>query len=392
MVYVCGVLALMVAVSCIYLILGWMTVCRFQKSCLQTRSAAEAEENCCSLPDESEVGCWPAVTQIKPLHRVDDGVVSCICTFVSQDYPGDQKVILASSSPLEGIDLDSLQAGSRVQISWCQEALEGTNRKIAAVAKAAETVTDDYVVLSDADMIASPDLLRGVMQPFAEDKVGMVTCLYIVRQARTWGDAFEGINAADFAASVLVARQVEGISFGLGAVMAMRRSVLEDLGGFPAFKDYLADDYQLGNQIHKKGYKVVLADTVVEDVTDGSSFAQYFLHQLRWMRTYRVNRPGGYFAYIVTQGMFWALLLVLASGAAWWSWVVLAAWMLVRACWCTSVWRRLTGGRASRFGLLAGFKDIIYVVLWLMTFCSTTVVWNGERFKVGKDGKMVKVG
>lgn len=392
MVYVCGVLALMVAVSCIYLVLGWLTVCRFQKRCQAVLDSEENCGDCCAVPNQNDGGNWPAVAQIKPLHRADVDTIECISTFVHQDYPGGQKVVLASSAPLEGMDVEALQGDSDAELSWSQEALEGTNRKIAAVAKAAERVTEDYVVLSDADMIASPDLLRRVVQPFADDKVGMVTCLYIVRRARTWGDALEGINVADFAASVLVARQVEGISFGLGAVMAMRRQVLEELGGFPAFKDYLADDYQLGNQMHNKGYKVVLADTVVEDVAEGASFAQYFMHQLRWMRTYRVNRPGGYFAYIVTQGMFWALLLVLASGAAWWSWAVLAAWMLVRACWCTAVWRRLTGMRAARFGLLAGVKDIIYVVLWLMTFCSTTVVWNGERFKVAPDGKMVKVG
>ena len=37
------------------------------------------------------------------------------------------------------------------------------------------------------------------------------------------------------------------------------------------------------------------------------------------------------------------------------------------------------------------FKDIIYLVLWLLSFFSSTVVWNGERYKVGRDGKMVKL-
>ncbi|MBQ7567634.1 glycosyltransferase [bacterium] len=395
MVYLCGLLALMVLVACAYHVLGWLTVWRFQKGC----ELADADSYDISDSHQSVKDCyaslWPAVTQIKPIHRDDDELHELIKSFACQDYPGPQQIVLASSGPLPGLDLSRISLGSEAELAWSQGALPGSNRKIAAVASAdadEETKRDyDYVVLSDADMQASPDLLRHLMQPFADDKVGMVTCLYIVRRAKSWGDVWEGINVADFSASVLVARQVEGISFGLGAVMAMRRSVLEEIGGFAAFKDYLADDYQLGNQMFKRGYKVVLADKVVEDVPEGASFLEYFRHQLRWMRTYRVSRPGGYFAYIVTQGMFWALLLLIASQFAWWAWAVLLAWVLMRSWWCTSVWWRLGGERMARYGLLAGFKDVIYVVLWLMSFFSTKVVWGDKRYKVGKDGKMTEI-
>ena len=374
----------MVAVSCFYLILGWVMVWRFQGAC--KRTGFEESEG-----STTEMALWPSLVQFKPIHRIDEATLDCLRSFVHQDYPGRQRVVLASSRDIPELDPAALHAPSNVEVIWNKGTLEGTNRKIAAVAAAAQNVSEDYVILSDADMVASPDLLRQVMQPFAQEKVGMVTCLYIVRRANSWGDVWEGINVADFAASVLVARQVEGITFGLGAVMAMRRSVLDDLGGLAAFKDYLADDYQLGNQIFRRGYKVVLANTVVEDVADGATFWQYFMHQLRWMRTYRCNRPGGYFAFIVTQGMFWALLLALCSGGAWWSWVVVLAWMLLRALWSCDTWRRLSGKHAARYGLLAGIKDLIYVALWLLAFCGNTVEWGGERFRVGRDGKMVKV-
>ncbi len=392
MAYLCGFLALMIVAACAYLALGWITVWRFQKGC----ASAAKVDGCSRETDKAVQDCyaslWPRVTQLKPIHKVDAELTAHLRSFVCQDYPGMQRVVLASSGPLPGFDAKAVEGAEQsVPVCWSQGTLAGTNRKIAAAAVAAEGMSDDYVVLSDADMHASPDLLRRVIQPFSDDKVGMVTCLYIVRRAKKWGDIWEGINVADFAASVLVARQVEGISFGLGAVMAMRRQVLDDLGGLAAFKDYLADDFQLGHQIFKRGYKVVLADTVVEDVAEGATFAEYFRHQLRWMRTYRVSRPGGYFAYVVTQGMFWSLLLLLASRFAWWSWAVIAAWMAVRALWCISVWKRLGGERLARYGLLAGFKDIIYVVLWLLSFFSTTVVWGDRRYKVSKDGKMNEI-
>ena len=391
MFYLYAALALMIVAACAYHVLGWITVWRFQRGCAAAKDSAGAAAETGQAVRACYKSLWPCVAQLKPIHRADEALQAHLRSFVCQDYPGTQQIILASSQSIEGIELRKLAADTDVKVSWSQEALQGANRKIAAAAKAAEGVQDDYIVLSDADMHASPDLLRRVIQPFSDDKVGMVTCLYIVRRAEKWGDIWEGINVADFAASVLVARQVEGISFGLGAVMAMRRSILDELGGLAAFKDYLADDYQLGHQIFKRGYKVVLADTVVEDVAEGATFAEYFSHQLRWMRTYRVSRPGGYFAYIVTQGMFWAVLLLLASQFAWWAWAVAALWIVLRAFWCTSVWKRLGGERLARYGFLAGFKDIIYMVLWLLSFFSTSVVWGGRRYKVAKDGTMSEV-
>lgn len=391
MTYLCAALVLMVAAACAYLALGWITVWRFQKGCAEVGSSGEDIAETSQAVQECYNSLWPSVTQLKPIHKSSDSLAAQLRSFVCQDYPGKQRIILASSGPVEGINPELIGSGTAVPVIWSQGSLEGANRKIAAVARAAERSEDDYIVLSDADMHASPDLLRRVIQPFADDKVGMVTCLYIVRRAKSWGDIWEGINVADFSASVLVARQVEGITFGLGAVMAMRRQIVEELGGFAAFKDYLADDYQLGHQIYQRGYKIVLADTVIEDVAEGATFAEYFRHQLRWMRTYRVSRPGGFFAYIVTQGMFWALLLLPASQFAWWSWAILLGWMLIRACWCTSVWKRLGGERLARYGFLAGIKDIFYAVLWLLSFFSSKVVWGEKRYKVGKDGKMEEV-
>ena len=58
---------------------------------------------------------------------------------------------------------------------------------------------------------------------------------------------------ADFWSSVLQARSLKPIDFALGAVMAMRRKQLEQIGGFAALADCLADDYQLGHRIARAG-------------------------------------------------------------------------------------------------------------------------------------------
>ena len=59
---------------------------------------------------------------------------------------------------------------------------------------------------------------------------------------------------------MLVARLVETRRYAFGATIAMRRSVLDEIGGFLPLANYLADDYYLGNRVAARGYEVALSD------------------------------------------------------------------------------------------------------------------------------------
>src|SRR5580704_16178476 len=95
--------------------------------------------------------------------------------------------------------------------------------------------------------------------------------------------------------------------------MVFRAEALRRIGGFEAIANYLADDYQLGRHISQLGYRIVFAPVVVETDLGAPSWAQTWRHQLRWSRTIRVSRPGGYYGYGVTHATMWALV-ALAAG------------------------------------------------------------------------------
>src|SRR6185369_4535520 len=102
------------------------------------------------------------------------------------------------------------------------------------------------------------------------------------------------------------------------------------IGGFEAVVDYLADDYQLGKRMVDAGFKVALSQEVVETSIPPYSFPRFWEHQLRWARTMRVSRPLGYAGVVVTFSLAWAMLLVLALPARWWSWTLLVAALVAR--------------------------------------------------------------
>ena len=96
---------------------------------------------------------------------------------------------------------------------------------------------------------------------------------------------------ADFWSQVLQSRSLKPMDFALGAVMATRRQQLREIGGFAALVDCLADDYQLGNRIARRGYPIALSPVVVECWSAPMGWAAVWKHQLRWARTIRVCQP-----------------------------------------------------------------------------------------------------
>jgi ceramide glucosyltransferase len=198
--------------------------------------------------------------------------------------------------------------------------------------------------------------------------------------------------ATDFAGGVLSAYALEGrLTFGLGSTLAVRREALEAIGGLRPLLDYLADDYELGNRIARSGFEVVLAPLVVETQLPGATFGEMFQHQLRWAKTIRDRRLGGYIGLGVTYVVPWALLACLFSGLASWSLGLLAVTGLLRfavaAVLCTSVLR----DEAADLDLwLLPLRDVVALLVWITSFAGNTVEWRGERFRLHA-GKLQKL-
>lgn len=324
-------------------------------------------------------GC-PGVTMLKPVHGLGSQTEACLRSCLRQAYPGECQLVFAASRQgdpaLELVrDLGQVVEGGPA----------ASNRKVAGLMAAWPGCRHDLVVVSDADMWMPPDYLSRVVAPFQDPQVGGATCLYAVRSFQTAPQALEGLCITDFCTSVLVARQTEGVHFALGATMAFRRQALERIGGFEAVKNMLADDFQLGYRVAQAGYRMAIAPVVVESVAEPGGWRDVWLHQLRWMVTSRVSRPGGHFAFIVTQGLIWALALLWASGGAGWAWALAGGWLGVRlTCgWFAQLW---LGSQLSGRVWMLPLKDALYALLWLLSFTTNRVVWAGRVFKVHRDG------
>jgi ceramide glucosyltransferase len=226
-----------------------------------------------------------------------------------------------------------------------------------------------------------------VVAPLADNSVGVVTCLYRAR-AESRASRWEAIGiATEFVPSVLVARLVGVGEFALGATMVFRAEQIRQIGGFSAVEDYVADDYQLGRLVSELGYHVALARPVVETDLGGESWAQVWTHQLRWSRTIRVSRAGGYYGYAVTHATLWALAACAAG-----DWGIGLAALAARMLAGLAVGIGVLGDRrlTTDFYLIP-VRDLWGFASWLCGLFGSEVEWRGRRLRLDKSGKIVDV-
>jgi ceramide glucosyltransferase len=254
-------------------------------------------------------------------------------------------------------------------------------------------VSYDHLIVDDSDIRVEPDYLRRVATPLVGPGVGLVTCLYRGVAGATLGSRLEALGiSTDFCPSVLAARQLEGgIRFGLGSTLAFRRSELEKIGGFTSFVDHLADDYELGKRIAALGLTVELSEVVVETYLPSYTAGGFFSHQLRWARGVRDARAGGYLGLVFTFGLLWALVGLAASGGAIWAFIALGLTLLLRLAVAFTVgWSVLRDRQVLKYVLLIPLRDLVAVVVWVVSLGGRTVTWRGDRFSL-KKGKLTRI-
>jgi ceramide glucosyltransferase len=338
----------------------------------------------------------PPISILKPLKGTDPEMYESFRSHCLQDYP-EFEIIFGVSDPadpaIESVrNLQREFPERRIQLLVSPKIL-GTNVKVSNLAQMLVEARYDHLIVNDSDIRVEADYLRRVTAPLADPKIGLVTCLYRGVAAATLGSRLEALGiSTDFCPSVLSARQLEGgIRFGLGSTLAFRRSHLEQIGGFASFVDYLADDYELGKRIAGLGLAVNLSHVVVETFLPPYRLRDFFAHQLRWARGVRDARAGGYVGLVFTFGILWASLALIASEAALWGCIALAFTLILRLTVALRVGGRVLCDRQIlKYAWLIPLRDLIAVVVWMVSLAGHDVTWRGDRFRL-KDGKLIRM-
>ena len=332
------------------------------------------------------------VSIMKPIKGVDPEIWENLESFCRQDYP-EYEVLLGFTELSDNAidtarDIATLHSNCNIRIITSKKNL-GANQKVSNLQGILEAANYPLIAISDSDMRVDPYYLKKIVGEYHNNKdVGLITSLYKISNPTSIGAALESLTVAlDFIPSVLVARRLEGVTFGLGASMLLSKKALEDIGGLSVIADYLADDYQIGNRLWKMGYQNILSDYVMEDVVGNMTMAEYLIHQLRWARTYRACRPKGFFGYGITHIFPFSLLLLILQGPTTLPLLILSAVITLRFSLSFVLYKKVICSRKwLRWLVLVPVKDLLSFSIWLWSFLGNKVLWRGEYYKILKGG------
>jgi ceramide glucosyltransferase len=341
----------------------------------------------------------PPVTLLKPLCGLEPNLRENLVSFFDQQYPNFEIIfgMRDSSDPalkvLRSVQEDFPSVPVKVVFSGPPE---WPNAKVWSLEKMRGQASHPHLIISDSDVFVAPNYIEEVVTPLLDPGIGLVTCIY--RGVPTGGlwSRLEALGmSVEMTAGVLASDLLEGMTFALGPTMAMRSDVLDTIGGFEMLGDYCADDYVLGNLVHRAGWKVELSRHLIDHVVLNRSFRSSILHQIRWMKSSRFSRPAGHVSSVLSFAMPFSLLA--AASALFMhrpslAVTLLALGLLNRALMALLAgWKAVGDPNALRYFWLFPLRDFMGFCFWVLSFFGNTVLWRHQAYRLQAGGKMLPI-
>ena len=367
--------------SSIFLLLTIAGAVRFWSDAAKRRARTPADAD------------FPPVSLLKPVHGLEAQLRQNIESFFRQDYPSFEILFAADEE-----DDAALQVVREVSARYpqvpCRILVTGKppwpNPPAYCFYRMSEVAKHGILVTSDSDVEVAPHYLREVVAPMLDAKVGMVTCVYRGKNAAGFWSGLTAIGmSVEMTAGVLVANLLEGMKFGLGPTIAVKKEAVANIGGYEALGEYFANDFMIGNLIDKAGYRVVLSQHVIDHVVNQKTFGKVWENQLRWAKSTRYSRPWGHLG----SGLIFAIpygLLGLIAGAALGMPVLgggllaLAVLNRVAESWLVG-WGAVRDPVALKQFWMYPLRDLLGFVVWVASYTGASSVWRDSKYELRGD-------
>ncbi len=337
----------------------------------------------------------PPASILKPVRGLDRDTYENFASFCRQDYPEYEILFAVSDADDPTIPVIQKLIGDfperSIRLLIGAENL-GASSKVCKLCRLVREARYTLFVISDSDVRVGPGYLRDIAAPFRDPQVGAVTALFRGMEDHDFLADLDCVgSSAEFCAGVIVARQIEGVRFTLGATMATTRERLAEIGGFEALVNHHSDDFELGNRIAARGYRVELASEPVWMVFPAQTFREYLQHELRWAIGVRNIRPKGHLGLIFAQGLPWSIAAAVVAPSAAVAAGYVAAYVVLRflMAWTVGVWGLRDLVLRRRLWLVP-LRDALAFPIWLASFASNRIRWRGLEFTIEK-GRLLPV-
>ncbi|HZO51761.1 MAG TPA: ceramide glucosyltransferase, partial [Bryobacteraceae bacterium] len=235
-------------------------------------------------PESRLRGAVP-VSILKPLYGAEPGLEALLRTFFAQEYPNYEILFAvrqetdAAVSVVRRLCEQYPHVPARLLVTGEPE---WPNAKVWSLEHMTAEARYDLLAMCDSDIAVRPDFVRRVAAEFENPGLALTTCPYRAIPGGTVWSTLEAIGAnTEFLSGVMVARLLEGMRFAVGPAIIARKQAIAAIGGWQRVREYLAEDFVLGQFAANEGLGVGLSPYVVDHHIGGAALRQNFGHRLR---------------------------------------------------------------------------------------------------------------
>ncbi len=333
------------------------------------------------------IRAYPPISILKPLSGLEDNLFNNLESFCHQDYPK-YEILCSVQDPndpayrvVERIKKKFPDKEISIIVERCNE---GLNPKVNNLLPAYRHSQYPYILISDSNVMVERDYLKKNIQFLVDPQVGLVTNLIRGVGAKTIGSFFENLHLNSFIlGTVCFLKEFFDIPCVVGKSMLMRRSDLEAIGGLRAFKDVLAEDHFIGEEIKKRGQEVILANHMIRNVNEYWGLKRFMNRHLRWGKMRWKILGYKYVAELIGNPVFLSLTSLIFEGPSKRAFLFIATVSLAKGIGDYYIGKKVNANLHPFVYFLSPFKDLLIGLLWFMSIANNTVVWRGKRYLIG---------
>ena len=330
----------------------------------------------------------PPVSIIKPLCGLDDDLEENLESFFRLDYP--QYEIIFSFARQEdpafsvarGV-ADRHPEFSSVCVVDARE--PGGNAKVNRLVAGLRHARFRFFLFSDGNVRVRSDFLRRAISWFRDPSVGLVSHLFGAAGARTLASRIESLhlNGPLRVGTAAIARFL-GLPCVVGKSILVSRAALNTIGGFAPLRDFLAEDFLIGQRMRRAGYRVVLSGDEIATAEVSRSLRGVWDRHRRWaMLRRRLGGPS--YAFEILAGPFpWFAAAVASSHGS--VPVLAAAASLLLGRYASELASPQPVGHRLSFGdwILLPARDLFAAGVFFAGLFGRYTRWRGRRIRVGR--------
>lgn len=237
-------------------------------------------------PEESP-NYEPPVTVLIPARNEEKVIEGLIESLAEVDYPREKFQVIAVDDASEDRTGEILDRLARkydwlIVLHRTKEEHEKVPGKSSVLNHALRFASGEIIFVYDADHLVKRDTIRKLVRHFRDPKVGMVMGRCVVRNADK--NLLTRLIYIEFLSGYKVNQYGRELLHGLaaygGSNCAIRRTLLEELGGFNV--NTVTEDTDLTVRGVLEGYRVVYDDDAVSTELAVTTLGRYWKQRYRW--------------------------------------------------------------------------------------------------------------